>query len=74
MEFLPDKLAYCGWHRRFMTKQEVQAHKCLCNPRSKRGRHCNWLKINQNHSWWKQKQAIKKRKKERKQQAKEAAI
>lgn len=53
--------AYCHHHRKFLTVKQVRQHECL-------QKQCYHLQKNASHDWWRQREVIKHRRKERKEQ------
>lgn len=52
--------AYCKFHHCNITVRQMRAKNCL-------QKQCHHLIKNENHSYWKQREAMKKKRKERKQ-------
>ena len=51
--------AFCKHHLYYLTVKQVRQHNCL-------GKQCNYLRKNENHDWWRQREVTKQRRKERK--------
>ena len=61
-EFEKDKAcAFCTHHHCYLTVKQVRQHECL-------KKQCYYLKKNDNHNWWRQREADKQRRKNRKMQ------
>lgn len=52
--------AYCKYHHCGMTVKQMKAKNCL-------GKQCHYLVRNETHDYWRQREAIKQKRKERKQ-------
>lgn len=48
--------AFCKYHHCHLTVKQVKQHECL-------KKQCYYLNKNEEHSWWKQREVIKQRKK-----------
>ena len=51
--------AYCTHHHCYLTVKQARQHECL-------KKQCHYLKKNEEHDWWRQREAMKQKKKERK--------
>lgn len=51
--------AYCKKHKKWMTVKQVRKRECL-------KRRCRYFIRNEDHSWWKQREVIKAKRKARK--------
>lgn len=51
--------AFCAHHLYYLTVKQVKQHNCL-------GKQCWYLKKNENHDWWRQREVIKRKRKEKK--------
>lgn len=52
-------VAYCKHHRCGMTVKQMKAKNCL-------GKQCNYLVKNEQHAYWRQREVMKQRRKDRK--------
>lgn len=52
--------AYCRYHKCNMTVKQIRCKNCL-------GKNCWYLVRNEEHSWWKQRETMKKKRKDRKE-------
>ena len=52
--------AFCKHHLYYLTVKQVRQHNCL-------GKQCHYLRKNENHDWWRQREVTKQRRKEKKQ-------
>lgn len=52
--------AFCRHHSCHLTVKQVRQHECLA-------KQCWYLDKNENHDWWRQREVIKQRRKERKE-------
>lgn len=52
--------AYCRYHKCNMTVKQIRCKNCL-------GKNCWHLVKNENHSWWKQRETMKQKRKDRKE-------
>lgn len=50
---------YCRHHRCSMTPKQIKGKNCL-------GKQCYYLIKNEEHDWWRQREAVKQKRKERK--------
>ncbi|MBQ7295272.1 MAG: hypothetical protein IJW86_03665 [Clostridia bacterium] len=53
--------AFCRHHHKYLTVKQVRQHDCL-------GKQCWYLHKNENHDWWRQREVIKQRRREKRQQ------
>lgn len=51
---------YCVHHHKYLTVKQVRQHNCL-------GKQCWYLKKNESHDWWRQREVMKQKRKERKE-------
>lgn len=51
---------YCCHHHKYLTVKQVRQHNCL-------GKQCWYLKKNEQHDWWRQREQIKQKRKAKKQ-------
>lgn len=51
---------YCRYHHCYVTVKMLKQHECL-------RKNCNHLCKNEEHNWWKQREALKTKKKARKE-------
>ena len=49
---------YCVYHHCYLTVKQVKQHNCL-------GKQCWHLKKNEQHDWWRQRDVIKRKRKEK---------
>ena len=64
-----DKSRACGFckhHNKFLTVKQVRQHECL-------QKQCWHLQKNEEHNWWHQRDVVKQKRKERKEQERRAA-
>lgn len=47
---------YCTHHRKYLTVKQVRQHNCL-------GKQCWYLKKNEQHDWWRQRDVVKQKRK-----------
>ena len=52
--------AYCYHHHKYLTVKQVRQHECLA-------KQCWYLRKNEQHDWWRQREVVKQRRKERKE-------
>ena len=52
--------AYCQHHHCRLTVKQIRQHECL-------KKQCNYLKKNETHDWWRQREVTKQRRKDRKE-------
>jgi hypothetical protein len=52
--------AFCSHHRYYLTVKQVKQHNCL-------GKQCWYLRKNEQHDWWRQREVIKQKRRERKE-------
>ena len=52
--------AFCTHHRCYLTVKQVRQHECL-------GKQCWYLKKNEAHDWWRQREVVKQKRKARRQ-------
>ena len=50
---------YCKHHHCAMTVKQIKTKNCL-------GKNCWYLRKNENHDWWKQREVMKQKRKDRK--------
>ena len=55
---------YCTHHHCSMTVKQIKTKNCL-------GKNCWYLRKNENHSWWKQREVMKQKRKNRKEKINE---
>lgn len=58
---------YCRHHRKFLTVKQVRQHECL-------QKQCWHLHKNEQHDWWRQREVMKQKRKEKKDRCKTYAI
>lgn len=51
--------AYCRYHKCGMTVKQIRCKNCL-------GKNCWYLVKNEEHSWWKQRETMRKKRQDRK--------
>jgi hypothetical protein len=51
--------AFCAHHHCYLTVKQVRQHNCL-------GKQCWYLKKNENHDWWRQREVMKQKRKQKK--------
>ena len=52
--------AYCALHHTALTVKQIRCKNCL-------GKQCHHLRKNETHDWWRQREAVKQKRKERKE-------
>ena len=52
--------AYCCHHHCYLTVKQMKQHNCL-------GKQCWYLHKNEQHSWWRQREIIKQKRKQKKE-------
>jgi hypothetical protein len=52
--------AFCSHHRCYLTVKQVKQHNCL-------GKQCWYLRKNEQHDWWRQREVVRQRRKARKE-------
>ena len=52
---------YCVHHHKYLTVKQVKQHNCL-------GKQCWHLKKNEQHDWWRQREAVKQKRKAKREQ------
>ena len=50
---------YCRHHHKYLTVKQVRQHECLA-------KQCWYLQKNESHDWWRQREVVKQRRRERK--------
>ena len=50
---------YCVHHRKYLTVKQLRQHECL-------QKQCYYLKKNEQHDWWRQREQIKQKRKAKK--------
>ena len=50
---------YCCHHHKYLTVKQVRQHDCLA-------KQCHHLQKNKDHDWWRQREVVKQRRKDRK--------
>lgn len=55
---------YCCLHNKNMTVKQIKYKECL-------GKQCKYLRKNEEHDWWRQREVVKNRKKEKRNNFKE---
>lgn len=58
---------YCRHHHKFLTVKQLRQHECL-------QKQCFHLYKNEQHNWWKQREVMKQKRKEKKDRYKAYAI
>lgn len=51
---------FCTHHHCYLTVKQLKQHNCL-------GKQCHYFKKNENHSWWRQREITKQKRKERRE-------
>lgn len=59
--------AYCVHHHKYLTVKQVRQHECL-------QKQCHYLRKNENHDWWRQREVMKQKRKIRKERKAAYAI
>lgn len=59
--------AFCRHHRCYLTVKQVRQHECL-------QKQCYYLQKNEEHSWWRQREIMKQKRKARKERGNLYAI
>ena len=52
--------AFCVHHHCYLTVKQVRQHNCL-------GKQCWYLKKNEQHAWWRQREIMKQKRKQKKE-------
>lgn len=51
---------WCIYHRCNLTVKQIKCKNCL-------GKQCHYLRKNEQHNWWRQREVVKQKRKDRKQ-------